>query len=96
MKYIDRNVVLDFASTSCKDVFNSPRKVSLFNDVILQHLHRERQHFPTLSNVIQKPVHVFCGVLKIKNFLTTSPSGRAPDADQSQEANLFVEELLVR
>ena len=51
------------------------------------------QHF---SNVIQTPVHVFCGVLKIKNFLSTSPSGRAPDADQSQEANLFVEKLLVR
>ena len=48
MKYIDRNVVLDFAGTSCEDVFNSPRKVSLFTDVILQHLHRERQHFPTL------------------------------------------------
>ena len=60
--------MLDFAGTSCKDVFNSPRKVSLFIDVIdviLQHLH-------------------------------TSPSGRAPDADQSQEANLFVEKLLVR
>ena len=43
--------MLDFAGTSCKDVFNSPRKVSLFIDVIdviLQHLHRERQHFPTL------------------------------------------------
>lgn len=93
--------MLDFAGTSCKDVFNSPRKVSLFIDVIdviLQHLHRERQHFTSqhFSNVIQKPVHVFCGVLKIKNFLTTSPSGRAPDADQSQEANLFVEKLLVR
>ena len=48
MKYMDRNVVLDFAGTSCEDVFNSPRKVSLFTDVILQHLHRERQHFPTL------------------------------------------------
>ena len=90
--------MLDFAGTSCKDVFNSPRKVSLFIDVIdviLQHLHREQQHFPTLFKC-HTPVHVFCGVLKIKNFLSTSPSGRAPDADQSQEANLFVEKLLVR
>ena len=47
--------MLDFAGTSCKDVFNSPRKVSLFIDVIdviLQHLHREQQHaLPNTANL---------------------------------------------
>ena len=48
--------MLDFAGTSCKDVFNSLiRKVSLFIDVIdviLQHLHREQQHaLPNTANL---------------------------------------------
>ena len=87
MKYIDRNVVLDFAGTSCEDVFNCPRKVSLFTDVILQNLHRERHNFPTLFK---------CHAEASSRVLRCSEDKElAPDADQSQEANLFVEELLV-
>lgn len=40
-KAIDRNFVSDFASTSREDVFSTPEKVHLLNQVICQHFYRQ-------------------------------------------------------
>jgi hypothetical protein len=40
-KAIDRSFVADFASTSREDVFSSPDKVQLLNQVICQHFYRQ-------------------------------------------------------
>lgn len=40
-KAIDRNFILDFASTSREDVFSGPEKSHLLNQVICQHFYRQ-------------------------------------------------------